>query len=191
MLHMLHMLQMFQAFVQNVSSVSDVCLQVFWSGCCICFTYMLQEYVSYVSVLYVQQVFLCCKLCFIWKLHMLQEHAGQTGQHALARRSSRCMRPLAASGAGSSSMCIRQDRHGSWVFGRGLESGRLDASHAEIKVTKQPLIDVKIHRVTHLFYLFLVEMTLKWWVHAGRSGSLVVDNLTCLSEWLAGNWYCY
>jgi hypothetical protein len=93
------------------------------------------------------------------------------------------MRARATSGAGGNNKCIRQDRHGSWVFGRGLESGRLGASHAEIKVTKQPLIDVKIHRVAHLFYLFLVEMTLKWWVHAGRSGSLVVDMLIGMARW--------
>jgi hypothetical protein len=47
-------------FVQNVSSVLDVRLQAFGSGCCICFTHMLQQYVPNVLSVSV----LCCNKYF-------------------------------------------------------------------------------------------------------------------------------
>jgi hypothetical protein len=61
-------------FVQNASSVLNVCCKHFLSGCCTCFTPMLQDYDRNVSVVSV----LCCNKCFhvtickyfIWILHI-------------------------------------------------------------------------------------------------------------------------
>jgi hypothetical protein len=67
---MLHMLQVFQLNVASLYSkcfvsVSDVCLQVFWSGCCICFTYVARV-CSKCSVLYCSKCFhvASCKYLF-------------------------------------------------------------------------------------------------------------------------------
>jgi hypothetical protein len=68
------------AYVASVSNESYKCLfkifhlfqtyvcKHFLSGCCICFTNILQECVPNVSSV----VVLRCSKCFLWKLHMLQ-----------------------------------------------------------------------------------------------------------------------
>jgi hypothetical protein len=82
------MLQKYIRDVAHVASVSEtyckvyskcfICsrrlLQTFWSGCCICFTHMLQQYIPNVSPIPVFRCSKCfhivsCK-CSIWMLHM-------------------------------------------------------------------------------------------------------------------------
>jgi hypothetical protein len=79
---MFHMLQMIrgilQAFIQNVSSVSKCLLQSFLSGCCICFTHILQWYVPNVSAILVLRcskwfhIASCKSGCFVCFTHILQ-----------------------------------------------------------------------------------------------------------------------
>jgi hypothetical protein len=85
MLHILHMLQVFQKHVASVCSRCFICFQtyvaiVFLSGCCICFTHMLRQYVPNILAVSI----LCCNKwfhvasrnfrCFMCFTHMLRVH---------------------------------------------------------------------------------------------------------------------
>jgi hypothetical protein len=64
MLHMLQVLACCKCLFKIFHLFSDICCNHFLSGCCICFTYILQQYVPNISAILVLccNGFSCCKL---------------------------------------------------------------------------------------------------------------------------------